>query len=201
MKTSSKIFWSAQLIALWISDGAIFANQFPDMQGIITRSSHNPGDLEKLGLNEDGQTTLDVVQLLNPDGNTRSTYVKGPDGMFGLAAESLLQSWARNRDLFGYEVPPEAEQVFDRLVQGIVNETISSGQVPTVMAKTPCSHMIVEARDAAGCPPITVPEEVYEEERFELIGGPADVSSNSWIYLLGAAVAVGGLGYYIHKQG
>ena len=197
-----KDLWSAQLIALWISDGAIFANQFPSMQNIVSLNGHEPDSLVDLELNEDGQTTLDVIHLLNPDDNQSMTFVKGPDGMFGLAAQSLLESWAKNRNLFGYIVPPQGEQVFDRLTQGIVSETIlSDAPAPSVIAKTPCNQMILDARSAdPDCPPINVPEEVYEEELLELIGGEGQDNSMSWVYLLGAAVAVGGLGYYIHKR-
>jgi len=174
--TSSDLFikhlWTAQVIALWVTDGKVYRD-YKGMEGIVTRNGHNPRDISKLNIDSNGVARTDLRSLLNPSNDSSVTFVKGPDGMFGPGAESLIEEFAGTGKIFGVSLPtpPSGRQpleVYASLVMlGLNIDTpkitaartkYEAGNPPPSRrepVKTPCGMLQDDARAARpDCPPI-----------------------------------------------
>ena len=161
--TSSQSFindlWTAQVLAYWVTDGGAFQEAIDGGQvGLVTKRGHNPTDPSPLKINSNGVATTDLKNILNPKGDNSSTFVLGPDGMFGPAAESIIEEWAGTGKLFGKSLSGNATKALDRLAQNIKTTKIDAARakraqgqtVPprTQAARTPCSQLSDAAKAA-----------------------------------------------------
>lgn len=150
--------WSAQVLTLWLTNGKAF-NQF-FMDGIVTLNGHSPTNLTPLKIKSNGRVTEDLTRILSKIPSAASSkgtkFVMGPDGIYGLAMDSILAEYARTGKLFGADVPPNAKTVFDRLLTLYTSNAISSAKASanktpaTSAANTPLSDLTGEAQRATG---------------------------------------------------
>lgn len=154
-----KDLWTAQVLAYWVTDGNAFKEARDGGQvGLITQKGLNPSDPSPLNITSNGIAMTDLRSLLNPKGNRSSTFVLGPDAMFGPAAESIIEEWAGTRKLFGKSLSGKNTLALDRLAKNIKTPKIdaarakrAAGQtVPsrTSAATTPCSQLSPKAQEA-----------------------------------------------------
>jgi hypothetical protein len=154
-----KDLWTAQVLAYWVTDGNAFKEARDGGQvGLITQKGLNPSDPSPLNITSNGIAMTDLRSLLNPKGNRSSTFVLGPDAMFGPAAESIIEEWAGTRKLFGKSLSGKNTLALDRLAKNIKTPKIdaarakrAAGQsVPsrTSAATTPCSQLSAKAQEA-----------------------------------------------------
>jgi len=154
-----KDLWTAQVLAYWVTDGAAFKEAVDGGQvGLIRQKGFNTSDPSPLRLTSNGIAMTNLKSLLNPKGNNDSRFVLGPDGMFGPAAESIIEEWAGTGKLFGKSLSGKNAMALNRLAQNIKTPKIdaarskrAAGQsVPSKSraAVTPCSQLSPEAQKA-----------------------------------------------------
>jgi len=151
--------WTAQVLAYWVTDGGAFQEAIDGGQvGLVTKRGHNPNDPSPLRINSNGIATTDLKSILNPKGNNSSTFVLGPDGMFGPAAESIIEEWAGTGKLFGKSLSGNATKALNRLAQNVKTRKIDAARAKRAQgqtvpprrqaAKTPCSQLSDVAKAA-----------------------------------------------------
>lgn len=150
--------WSAQVLTLWLTDGKAF-NQF-FMDGIVTLNGHTPTNLAPLKMQSNGRVTEDLTKTLSKMPSAAAAkgtkFVMGPDGIYGLAMDSILAEYARTQKVFGANVPTEAKKVFDRLLTLYTSNAIAEGKASAdktpkaSAADTPLSDLTGEAQRATG---------------------------------------------------
>ena len=167
-----KDLWTAQVLTYWLSDGEAYADY--GQSGRVTQSGHNPANPAPLQISVENGVSLyallDIRDILNPPGDRSVTFVKGPDGMFGPSAESILVEYIRSGTAMGRAIPPQLTGSFDRLTSkdnGISTPKIAAAHrekeaaedlgetlVPVrEPAPTPCNMLAPEARAArSDCP-------------------------------------------------
>jgi hypothetical protein len=212
--------WTAQLLALWVTNG----NAFPEMgmSGVVTANGHNPADVAPLGIGANGVATTNVKSLFRSLGSD-DLALKGPDGMFGEAADSVIAEWAGTGKLFGSSVPAGNAQIaLNKLASQVVTPQIqrakdlkAAGTPPAPKrsaAKTPCNELNPSARAArADCPPVggstgggtggtggkTTPPKTTPNRTES-----AEDGDNTLLYagIAGAAVLLGGVGYFLYSK-
>ena len=144
--------WTAQVLAYWVTNGGAFQEAIDGGQvGLVTKRGHNPNDPSPLNINSNGIATKNLKSILNPQGNNSSTFVLGPDGMFGPAAESIIEEWAGTGKLFGKSLSGNATKALNRLAQNIKTPKIDAARAKRAQgqtvpprkqaAKTPCSQL------------------------------------------------------------
>lgn len=198
--------WTAQLVAYWITDGNWFSEY--GQSGMVTKNNKNPSDLSPLGIDSNGQAIIDVRALLNPAGNNSVLFVKGPDGMFGKDAESLLIEYIRQDKILGKSIPSLlAVNTFNQLVDNVSTPRIEEAKearrnaggnvVPPVdKVPTPCNELNAEARQ-------TRPDCMGQGEP-PLIGGrtppSTPIDKKLVAGILGVALLVAGSVYVYRKR-
>lgn len=218
--TSSNSFindlWTAQVLSLWVTNGNAFSDM--GMSGIVTRNGHSPDNTAPLGIGADGVATTNLKSLLNGS-NTSDLFVKGPDGMFGPAAESVIAEWAGTNKLFGKNLSGNARIALDRLAANITTPKIkaardakAAGTPPastTGPVKTPCNMLSDVARAArSDCPQVgggTVTPGPKPTPRPSPSPTPKTTAAEgtNWLLYGGIAAAVlaaGGIGWYVYSQ-
>ena len=217
--TSSNAFikdlWTAQVLSLWVTDGNAFSDM--GMSGIVTRNGHSPSNTAPLGIGADGVATTNLKSLLNGS-NTSDLFVKGPDGMFGPSAESVIAEWAGTNKLFGKSLSGNARIALDRLAANITTPKIkaardakAAGNPPAPKAgpvKTPCNMLSDVARAArSDCPKTggTVTPGPKPRPRPRPAPKPTEAAEGgtNWLLYGGIAAAVlaaGGIGWYVYSQ-
>jgi hypothetical protein len=168
-----KDLWTAQVLTYWLSDGEAYADY--GQSGRVTQSGHSPANPAPLQISVENGVSLyallDLRDILNPPGDRSITFVKGPDGMFGPSAESILVEYVRSGTAMGRAIPPQLTGSFDRLTSkanGISTPKIAAAHrekeaaedlgkalVPVrEPAPTPCNMLAPEAKAArSDCPP------------------------------------------------
>ena len=140
--------WTAQVLAYWVTNGAAFREAVDGGQvGLVTQRGRNPSDPSPLRVNSNGIATNDIRSILNPKGNTSNTYVLGPDGMFGPAAESIIEEWAGTGKLFGKSLSGNATKALNRLAQNIKTRKIDAARTKRAQGQT-----VPSRREAATTP-------------------------------------------------
>ena len=151
--------WTAQVLAYWVTNGGAFQEAIDGGQvGLVTKQGHNPNDPSPLRINSNGIATTNLKSILNPSGNNSNTFVLGPDGMFGPAAESIIEEWAGTGKLFGKSLSGNATKALNRLAQNVKTVKIDAARAKRAQgqtvaprrqaAKTPCSQLSDEAKAA-----------------------------------------------------
>ena len=219
--TSSDLFishlWTAQVIALWVTDGKMYSD-YANMQGIVSRNGHNPEDLSPLNI-VNGVCTTDLRELLN-GGSTSTTFVKGPDGMFGPSAESLIEEFAGTGKIFGVDLPNSSNDTYTSLIGLAMNvntpkikaarDKFEAGSPPPSRrepVQTPCSLLDSAARAArADCPPTNSGGGGGggNKNRPKPPSPPATAAEEiDWVLYGGIAAGIAilaGTGYYLYSQ-
>ena len=161
-----KALWTAQVLAFWLTDGRAY-KVYSGMEGLVTKRGHNPSDPSKV-LNPDGYAKTDLRALLNPIGDNSTTFVNGPDSLWGdkAEAESVLVEYIGTGKFFGASLPSQftkTKAILDTLIAAVSTPAIDAvkakraqGQTlpsRTETAKTPCSDLDDAAYNArADCP-------------------------------------------------
>jgi len=205
-----KDLWTLQALALWVTDGMCYADQFPSMANIVTKKKHDPKDITPLISEATGHALFDLTPLLGRD-------VFGPDGIFGQQADSVLLSFLRSGDpitLFGKEVrpiivPSPLQAVLLRIARGISSTATrdASRSAPTQAAPAACDELSEAAAAAAkNCEArkdATTGETLKPYKGEDLLGGASgggsDVKASTkfpWGWVIGGTIVVGGLGWY-----
>ena len=212
-----KDLWTAQVITLWVTDGKAFSDM--GMSGIVTKNGHSPSNLSPLGIGADGIATTNLKSVL-PSAGSSDTGVKGPDGMFGPSAESVIAEFAGTGKVFGKPISGNATLALSRLAQNVTTPQIkaardarAAGNPPApkdAPAKTPCSQLNPDARASRpDCPqPSGVPvgggggKSTPTPKTPSAPPAKAAEGDNTLLYagIAGLAVVLGGVGYYVYSQ-
>lgn len=213
-----KDLWTAQVLSLWVTNGSAYGDM--GMSGIVRANGHNPENVAPLGLDAQGVATTNLKSIL-PSAGSSDTAVKGPDGMFGPSAESIIAEWAGTRKLFGKSLSGQATLALTRLANNIKTPSIDAanakrlaGNPPPpkpVPVQTPCNQLSDVARAArADCPSVggstggvtggskTPPSPKKTPSRTE----SAEGGDNTLLYagIASVAVILGGVGYFIYSK-
>ena len=151
--------WTAQVLAYWVTNGGAFQEAInEDQVGLVTKQGHNPNDPSPLRINSNGIATTNLKSILNPKGNNSDVFVLGPDGMFGPAAESIIEEWAGTGKLFGKSLSGNSAKALNRLAQNVKTSKIDAARAKkaqgqtvasrTQAAKTPCNQLSSTAQAA-----------------------------------------------------
>ena len=212
--------WTAQVIALWVTDGQMYSD-YEGMRNIVSRNGHNPSDLSPLNI-VNGVATTDLRDLLN-GGNTSAAFVKGPDGMFGPSAESLIEEFAGTGRIFGTSLPTSANDgAYASLIGLAMNvntpkikaarDKFEAGSPPASReepVRTPCNQLTPTARAArADCPSGNSGGGGGGggKDRQKPPGPPAtaaNLGETDWVLYGGIAAGIAilaGTGYYLYSQ-
>jgi hypothetical protein len=157
-KSSSFIndLWTAQVLAYWVTDGNAFteARDGGQVGRVLASKGFSPSNISPLvaKMNSNGALPANLISTFNPSGNTNPKFLLGPDGMFGPAAESIVEEWAGTNKLFGKTISDaKARMALDRLAANIKTPKIdaarakrAAGTPPAsreVAARTPCNQL------------------------------------------------------------
>jgi len=150
--------WSAQVIALWLTDGKAF-DQY-NMSGIVTLNGHSPNNLGPLNVQSTGRVAEDLSRILKKIPSAASSrgtkFVMGPDGIYGPAFDSIIAEYVRTGKAFGATIPANVKPVFDRLASNWSSTQIDAAKssldkTPKARAAdTPASALTGDAQKAAG---------------------------------------------------
>lgn len=150
--------WSAQVIALWLTNGKAF-DQY-NMSGIVTLNGHRPSNLGPLNVQSSGRVAEDLSRILKKMPSAASSrgtkFVMGPDGIYGPAFDSIIAEYVRTGKAFGASIPANVKPVFDRLASNWSSAQIDAAKSSldktpkTQAADTPASALTGDAQKAAG---------------------------------------------------
>tara|TARA_B100001057_G_C22867963_1_gene957451 strand:- start:5888 stop:6646 length:759 start_codon:yes stop_codon:yes gene_type:complete len=180
-----KDLWTAQALTYWLTDGMAYADY--GQAEMVSNTGYDPSDPSPLQIVDFSGNAIyaleDLRNLLNPTGNVDVHFVKGPDGMFGVSAESILAEYVRSGTIMGTPLPITGEgAVFERLTApfiGISTPLIEDARaeraaadaaglavVPeTTPTPTPCNQLTPQARAArSDCPVPTGDGDVIIED-------------------------------------
>lgn len=213
-----KDLWTLQAVALWVTDGLCYADQFPSMKNIVTRKGHKPSDLSPL-ITASGHALFDLSPLLGNE-------VWGPDGIFGRQAESVVLALNRgltsnteqNLLLFGAKVDLNFTNgkalgaILYRLYSGVSSTKISNKAIAsgTVAIAAACDELSEAATAAAkNCEvrkDTTTGEEKKPYQGEDLLGssGAVDTKASTsfpWGWVIGGVLVVGGATWYFWPKG
>jgi len=152
--------WSAQVIALWLTDGRVF-DQFK-MNGVVSLNGFTKQNISPLRPQSNGRVIEDILflrKLPSAAIANDAPYVMGPDGIFGTAVESIISEYVRTGKLFGEAIPSQLIPVYARLARNYTSNAIENakrqaqaGQTrPSERAADTPTHMLTgDAQRAAG---------------------------------------------------
>ena len=226
-----KDLWTAQALTYWLTDGMAYADY--GQIGMVSGAGFNPRDPSPLQIIDSSGNVVyaleDLRNLLNPTGNVDVHFVKGPDGLFGPSAESLLAEYVRSGTIMGQPLPSTGEDaVFARLTapgRGISTPKIeaarderdaakAAGQVvvpETTPTPTPCNQLTPQARAArSDCSVPTSDRDVILEDERDKVAPPKEdkpkgdakyTSNTGQSYLvLGLGLVAAGVTFAVYKK-
>jgi hypothetical protein len=210
--------WTAQVITYWLTDGAAFKEAQDGKQvGLITSKGFSPSNLAPLiaKMDANGVVAEDLRSLLNPTGNRSTLFLLGPDGMFGPAAESIIEEFVGTDKLFGKTVPAgKARLALGRLASNIMTPKIQAaldkrlaGNPPPPREETeltPCNQLSNTAKAArSDCPTppnVEPPQPVIEVVEDEVVESASDDNTMLLLGFGAAAVAILGVAVYVKRK-
>jgi len=213
-----KDLWTLQALALWVTDGLCYADQFPSMKNIVTKKGHKPNDISPL-ISASGHALFDLSSLLGNE-------VWGPDGIYGRQADSVLLSFNRFKfktadyGVFDTQIQTSTsthaialETVLDRLFEGVFSTKISTSSLEAGPVAVPaaCDELSTAAAAAAeGCEvrkdtSTGAERKPYQGEdllgsRDGELGSPKASTKFPWGWVIGGAVLIGGATWYFWPE-
>ncbi len=217
-----KDLWTAQVLAYWVTDGGAFKEAVDGGQvGLIRQRNFNPSDPSPLRLTSNGIAMTNLKSLLNPKGNNDSRFVLGPDGMFGPAAESIVEEWAGTGKLFGKSLSGKNAMALNRLAQNIKTPKIDAARAKKAAGKsvpsrreaavTPCSQLSPEAQKARkdcvvssgsgkGSTPTKKQSDKTQTAGNESVAEDSDDNTMLIAGVAGASILLIGVGVMVYKK-